>query len=51
MYKFAKSGKNSVRIFNRRQPSMDEDLQWKNTFAARQPLMDDEVPWKTNFDE
>ena len=37
-------------IFNRRQPSMEEDLRLKTTFDNIRPFMEDNIQWKTTFD-
>ena len=33
-----------------RQPSIEDDLQWKRTFYGRQPTIEDNLRWKTPFD-
>ena len=37
--------------FGGRQPSVEDDLQWKKTFGGRQPLMEDNLWWKMTFGE
>ena len=36
--------------FDGRQPSMEEDLQWKKTFDGRQTLIEEDLQQKTAFD-
>ena len=35
--------------FNRRRPSMEDNIQWKTTFNGRRHSKEDDIQWKMTF--
>ena len=37
------------RAFDGRQPSVEDDFQWKMTFSGRRPSVEDDLQWRMTF--